>query len=137
MRILPLPAWTARLRRNGLSASISAQIAHDAAPGPIGPLRVFGATGVTSLVGGDLVSVAGSGGGRFSTVSSGGSITVSFERDGLGDGFEEGEAVTTEVAPTVTDGASSVPARLRVTLRRPRAAPRLLGQIPDQMDFLS
>lgn len=137
MRILPLPALTARLRRNGLSASISAQIAHDAAPGPIGALRVFGAAGATSLVGGDLASVAGTGGGRFSTASSDGSITVSFDRDGLGDGFQEGEAVTTELAPTVTDGATSVPARLRVTLRRPLAPPQLLGQIPDQMDFLS
>ena len=55
----------------------------------------------------------------------------------LGDGFSEGEAVATTISPTVTDGVSAVPARLRVTVRRAFSPPQLLGPIPDQVDLLS
>ncbi len=137
MRISPLPAFVARRGPGGLTASLAATLPHDAAVAALGPIRAFGAAGPLSLPGGDLSAASGSAGGRFTTSTTGGAISVTFDRNGLGDGFAEGEAVTTAIGPTVTDGVSAVPARLRVTVRRAYAPPQLLGPIPDQVDLLS
>lgn len=137
MRLSPLPAFVARSRPGGLSVSLSAILQHDAPATALGPARAFGAAGPLALPGGDLSAAPGSAGGRFSVVAAGGSITVTFERNGLGDGFAEGEAVFTEINPTVSDGVSAVPARFGVTVRRAYSPPQLLGPIPDQMDLLS
>lgn len=136
MLISPLPAFVARRGPGGLTASLAATIPHDAAVSALGPIRAFGAAGPLSLQGGDLSAAPGSAGGRFATSTAGGAISVTFDRNGLGDGFAEGETVMTTIGPTVTDGVSSVPARLRVTVRRAYAPPQLLGPIPDQVDLL-
>lgn len=137
MRISPLPAFVARRGPGGLTASLAATLPHDAALAALGAIRAFGAAGPLSLQGGDLSAAPGNAGGRFTTSTAGGAISVTFDRNGLGDGFAEGETVTTSIGPTVTDGVSAVPARLRVTVRRAYAPPQLLGPIPDQVDLLS
>ena len=137
MRISPLPAFVARRGPGGLTASLAATLPHDAATISLRPIRAFGAAGPLSLPGGDLSAAPGSAGGRFTTSTAGGAKSVTFDRNGLGDGFSEGEAVATTISPTVTDGVSAVPARLRVTVRRAFSPPQLLGPIPDQVDLLS
>ncbi|MFV0474911.1 MAG: hypothetical protein ACK5MQ_12005 [Pikeienuella sp.] len=136
MLIAPLPAFAALHRRAGFSASLSAIIDHNAAPGVIGRLRIFGASGAARLVGAPPDRAPGSGGGRFSLRQSGGEIIVSFDRDGLGDGFAEGESAVASLAVEITDGSETATARIRATVRRALTPPVFLGPIPDQMDML-
>lgn len=137
MLIAPIPAFAARNRRGGFTASIAATIAHDAAPASLGQLRLFGAAGPVTLLAGDLSNAPGVAGGLFSTVTTGGGVAVSFNRNGLGDGFAEGDSVLTEISPLVTDGTTTIEARVRLTVARPVSPPQLLGPIPDQVDQLT
>lgn len=129
------PAFAAAItRRVGLSASLTAIVAHDGAPSALGDVNVFGAAGPVTLVGGDRSGLPGDSGGLFSISESGGAIAVAFDRDGLGDGFDEGQTATTIAAVDVTDGVAVVSASLRVTVRRSVAPPALVSPIPDQTD---
>ncbi|MEX2517892.1 MAG: hypothetical protein WD969_01015 [Paracoccaceae bacterium] len=136
MLIAPLPAFVAHLRRAGFTASFAAEVAHDSPASLLGAVKTFAAAGLVELVGGDVAGVAGDQGGLFSAAGSGGEIMLSFNRDGLGDGFAEGEAQSTAALLDVTDGQSTVAARIRVTVRKPLAPPASLTPIPDQMDML-
>lgn len=136
MQIIPIPAFAARQRRAGFSASFSAVLAHDAAAAVIGDLRTIGAEGPVLLVGGGPVQAPGDGGGLFTLAASGAGIEISFDRDGLGDSLGVGESASTMVSIPVTDGVSNTDARITATVRRALTAPALLGPIPDQMDIL-
>ncbi|QIE55863.1 hypothetical protein G5B40_10635 [Pikeienuella piscinae] len=136
MLIAPFPPFAAVIRRGGLHASLFATVDHDAAPGSLGLIGVSGARGAITLVGGDITGAAGDEGGLFSAITSGGGVEIVFDRDGLGDGFTEGQSALTRLSIEVTDGVTVTTARIGVTVRRPLAPPALLGPIPDQMDFL-
>lgn len=137
MFIAPLPSFLARQRRNGLSASFSAVLAHDAPAGVLGFLRVFGAKGPVSLVAGAVSGAAGDQGGLFSVSPSGGRLEIAFDGDGLGDAVTPGGRLTTRFSFAITDGDSVADARIVVTLEGPLAPPALISPIPDQTGVIS
>ena len=120
--------------QTGFSASFGATVDHDAAPGTLGSLRVFSAEGPVSLPDGNLAGSPGSAGGRFDVTGTGTGIRIDFGRDGLGTGFAEGEAVSTEISVPVTDTQTTVDASIRITVHRPFTPPGLAGPIPDRTD---
>lgn len=132
MLLAPLPAFIARQRPNGLSASFSVVLAHDAPAGVLGFLRVFGARGPVSLVAGAVAGAAGDQGGLFSVSPSGGRLEVVFDDDGLGEAVVPGGSLTTRFTVAITDGDAVADARITVTLVGPLAPPALVAPIPDQ-----
>ena len=124
----------AHSRRTGppaFAAALSALRDHDAAPGPLGTLAVSGAAGPVSLVAGPQAGLAGDGGGLFDVTEAGGTISVAFDRAGLGAGFAQGDDVTTEVAVAITDGTSTASARIRARVARANLAPTAAGALGD------
>lgn len=133
-----LPAFAAAVLRNaGFSASFAATIAHDASSGVFGALNVANAAGAVTLANGDQEDVPGDAGGRFSVVGTGGGVSVSFDRGALGDGLEDGDAITTGTVVRVSDSVTTIDAFLSVTVRRAVAPPMLISAIPDQTDEIA
>lgn len=115
----------------GLRGRLILEVAHDAAAGSLGALPVSGAQGAVHLPGGDVSGLPGSQGGLFSISASGGTLTVSFDRAGLGDGFLQGESQVTEASITIADSQGEVEALLTIAVIRVNAPPILTGSLPD------
>lgn len=108
---------------SGFTASFSAQIAHDSAPGPLGFVSVSGAQGAVTIVGGEMFGATGTNGGLFTVTESAGFIVVDFDRNGVGDALLQGESAYTALDVTLTDTVTSRNVSLNVSVVRANTAP--------------
>ncbi|MEM9062502.1 MAG: hypothetical protein AAGD13_18730 [Pseudomonadota bacterium] len=120
----------ARLQ-SGFAAVFSAQVAHDAVSGPLGFVQITDAEGAVSLPDGEVFGAAGSGGGLFTVTLSSGFVLVDFDRDGLGDGFLQGQTAPTTLPVRISDGVTTRTVTLSVSVNRANAAPVATGGLAD------
>ncbi len=108
---------------SGFTASFSAQIAHDSAPGPLGFVSISGAQGAVTIVGGEMFGATGTNGGLFTVTESAGFIVVDFDRNGVGDALLQGDSAYTALDVTLTDTVTSRTVSLNVSVVRANTVP--------------
>lgn len=109
------------------SASLTLFVPFDSAP-IVGTISTANAAGAVTIVGGDFTDQAGAGGGLFSATG----LDITFDRDGLGDGFTQGQSTQATLGIQVTDGVETIPVTLRAVVLSQNIAPTASGGLVSQ-----
>lgn len=100
---------------SGFRASFAASVAHDATPGVVGTVSFSGNRGAVSIVGGATTDEPGDNGGLFSVATN---LQVTFDVNSEFDALDPGTSLTTTDTITLTDGTTSIPVNLSVTVSK-------------------